>query len=829
MVRLFPRQADAFAHGDTNGLTAFFKFFPDNVDKFLVVKSARKICTEIVDGRVETRTFQELLRDGNWIRPYWDIEYYADAPVEVGAARRRVIPAFHKLLREVFPFIGEEFDEEKTRWSDSSGQYGERYKVSFHCVYADPCIAFAYNRANEGRDKRRALHQFGMLSIEESKQFPDLWEGGTCCIDGTVWSTNRAMRCVGCHKPGDTRILNPVNPDYTTGDLSKSTIESHLISCPEPARPCKISELVELFKKKSKVPTQTLDKIAADLGCTIDTVNDSLVTLKTKPGGRTCPITNERYMPGNNRAFLHIKAGEVFYRQHGVEGQKKVGEVLQKRYKLFSDIGILNQLEKTAGDEFCRGMVEEYLRDTVVYINAPFNPEYVVKVDAYEAGFGLVGVDSFKYKTGANVFGKDCREFRCQKINDDKVVYEYVSIAHVLAKMVKRNQIRTYSALRYVPFSHVEPYIGNRVFNTFVPFDFLSYEPKTKVPPFEEHAMYKLLKTDLTGRDEESFEYLLSYCAHKLQHPSIRIDTALCFVRTIQGIGKGQFSKWISMIFDYRNVKIIANLDHLFGNFNSHIRSSLWVFLEEIKSKGGAWEQAGRLKDLISSESQVWEKKYHEAEEGGWHGQIVVFSNSSYGLRVEVSDRRYVLFDTEYTLRDDKEFHDRVSAETMNPDYIATVFKFLMERDVSKWNWRKIPKTKTRTAIKQACESVFMSFTRWFFEHEGHFKFTPDYNRFGYVEERVQVKKNFAITNKKHLVAAFRKYKDVSGHPSKTNETNAILDGIKLLWGRTLKPAQCKINGSASRLRCFKIDLLKLQTELSKQFRDPVVLEMAIE
>ena len=72
----------------------------------------------------------------------------------------------------------------------------------------------------------------------------------------------------------------------------------------------------------------------------------------------------------------------------------------------------------------------------------------------------------------------------------------------------------------------------------------------------------------------------------------------------------------------------------------------------------------------------------------------------------------------------------------------------------------------------------------------------------------------------------FRKYKDVSGHPNKTNETNAILDGIKLLWGKELKRAQCKINHSSGRLRCFKINLLSLQAELSKQFRDPVTLEI---
>jgi len=88
-----------------------------------------------------------------------------------------------------------------------------------------------------------------------------------------------------------------------------------------------------------------------------------------------------------------------------------------------------------------------------------------------------------------------------------------------------------------------------------------------------------------------------------------------------------------------------------------------------VRSKGSAWEQAGRLKDLISSESQLWEKKHCETECGGWYGSIVIFSNTSYGIRVESTDRRYVLFDTKYKLRDDKKFHDQVDAETMNAEY----------------------------------------------------------------------------------------------------------------------------------------------------------------
>lgn len=307
-----------------------------------------------------------------------------------------------------------------------------------------------------------------------------------------------------------------------------------------------------------------------------------------------------------------------------------------------------------------------------------------------------------------------------------------------------------------------------------------------------------------------------------MQKPGIKIDTALAFVRTIQGIGKGQFSKWIRVLFDDRNCKVVANLDHLFGNFNSHLRSSLWVFLEEIKGKGAAWDQAGRLKDLISSESQLWEKKHHETEEGGWYGSIVIFSNNSYGIRVEVSDRRYVLFDTRYTLRDNKEFHDLVEKETMDAEYMTNAFQFFMERDISKWNWRHIPKTKTRSAVKRACESVSMTFTRWMFENEHNWK--DDWLANGIQLKRL--KNDFQlVTNKEHLVKTFRRFKEVTGHPTKTHERNAIYDLIKLLWKDELKAGQFTVD--KHRHRGLKVGSVKrLQKSLSTQYREPVILQI---
>lgn len=830
-MKTHPLQALAFAYADENAYPVVFKVFPKLKTKFSACGTKKELASYIMKSHT---TCQELLRDGTWIATYWDIDHYIDIK-NIAETRKGIVTAFEKVCTQVFPLIGETFDPCFCKWSDSSGFNGLKDKVSLHCVYADPGMAWEYNRANkEGRERRKAQLQFGKLCIRESLKHKELHEAGVSFVDKTVYSTNRAMRCVGCHKPGDDRVLRPLSREtWEVTEPTESDIVSHMIARNKPERPCMIQETVALATIPPKPDVKSLEKIAHDIGCTIDIINGSLVTLKTHAGGRICPITKQRYMPGNNRCYLLLQNNDVLYKQFGVPGSLKIGEhqAAVPRYSMYRDIKLLLSLYNRLGLDFTEKMIKEYIHDVVIYIDKPFKPEFIVKVDGYDHGFGLSKVNSFKYQSGPKLFENSprfkCRCFLQGKNGEQELKYVAKSVSGVLADMIANMDLETYSHAQYVPFCLTKPFIGANTFNTFVPFSLFNHNLNPDIKPFTQHAMYKLMRVDLTGGQDEPFQYLLSFIAHKLQRPHVRIDTALAFVRTVAGIGKGQMSKFLRVLFDNRNCSVVANLDHLFGQFNSHLRSSLWVFLEEIKSKGSAWEQAGRLKDLISSESQLWEKKHHETEYGRWYGSIVIFSNDSYGIRVEATDRRYILFDTDYTLRDNKEFHDLVDHETMDADYMTTAFHYFLNKDISNWNWRQIPKTKTRTQVKRACETVVMTFTRWFFQDEENFGYNP--GLFDYNDDWIWLKKEnndySVVTYKTHLIGAFRKFKERTQHPTKISESNTIIDAIKLLWGNHLKAGQYKTK--AGRHRGFKIpSLRRLQRELSLQFRDPVILEI---
>ena len=164
----------------------------------------------------------------------------------------------------------------------------------------------------------------------------------------------------------------------------------------------------------------------------------------------------------------------------------------------------------------------------------------------------------------------------------------------------------------------------------------------------------------------------------------------------------------------------------------------------------------------------------------------------------------------------------------MDVEYMSNAFWFFMNRDISKWNWKRIPKTRTRTAVKEACESVAMTFTRWLFENKSnyHNEWTSTRPVLTALTTGNGKYKDWSyITNTKQLVEAFRRFKESTGHSTKINDRNRIIDTIKQLWRTNLQPGQFRIDGA--RRRGLKINSLRvLKRDLEKIYRDPIDLEL---
>ena len=844
-----------------------FKVFPSGKDKFGSVKNNKTFAKLIKKTPPEKRTFQEVLLDGKPLFPYWDLDMDLKAkPDDLLLTRKNIITSFHSLLEIAFQkVLGETFKCHFMMWSDSSGPKEGQFKVSLHCVYIDPEISWKYNRAKsltltkeerEKRNQRESQFQFASILVEMAREYKDLLflqENDdnikqSCIIDTLVYSTNRAMRSLYCHKPNERhiRILRPI--DLNTFEICDVLCEVGIIKRflivneKEPKRFLQILPNIALIGKKKQdviVTRHLLDKLAQECGCTVHQIKGKLVTLKTNPKGRVDKISGEHYSEKDNHCYFLLQDGKIIYKQHGIVGEKILEEYsLEKDYQFYHDVKLLRQKQNELGTGFQKSHIEQFIKDVVLFCDKCGDESFIVKVNkGNRLDFGgklPVKNISFEIIPCGGLWGNCGPVFlitteTTNKKGERTESIEKIALNDVVREMAQIGRLRTFYDVTWVPYCISKPYVGYNCFNTFQPFPLKCIIPPRNIPPFKEHAIYKLLRVELTKNDPICFEYVLSYLAHKLQNPEIRMDTALAFVRTSQGIGKSQFGSFISALFSSENVKTASNLEHVFSNFNSHLQTSLFLILEEVQSQGKSWSNSDRLKDLISSTEQIWEAKFKTPVTGKWYGQVIVFSNNSYGLKVETTDRRYVLCDTQATLRNNKLFHDKVAEETKNSGFMSVAFHWFLNKDVTKFDWRKIPETNTREVVKRASESIFMKFTRWLFSDkenflkDNSFVTNEEYNK-DFVEWKV-TKNDISITTyNRHIGFLFRHCRDTIGLPTKLNETSAVCDGLTGLWQDTCSyGGRYKTERSRGARNGIKIESLKkLQTYLSDYSRSNV-------
>ena len=393
---VFTSQASAFAAADTRGWKGFYKVFPEGKHMYGIMPTNKWLARIILASN--DRTYQELMRHGWPLATYWDIDAeFEEKPDNVKETRKKLIEAFHKVLADVFPsLLREPFKQHFMRWADSSGPYKGGWKLSLHATYSDPEVGWRFcHSAAKKTDPRKCLNEFVKLMIAKSTDVDELWyleedEDGTVhrrsMIDTKAYSSNRAMRSLGCHKPGDERVLMPLDDDFEVGtDVDKTQIRGMQTANWEPARllsiaPCHALVVKEAATVRSATLTRHwLEKVAEQVGCVIDKVKGSLITLRTI-ANRRCRITGETYGKEHNRCYLVLSEGKVVYHQHGVSGSAIVEEYdTAKEFE--HDSRKLRAKERKLVENFKRDHVETFVKDVVSFIDVPAAPQYVVRVD----------------------------------------------------------------------------------------------------------------------------------------------------------------------------------------------------------------------------------------------------------------------------------------------------------------------------------------------------------------------------------------------------------------------------------------------------------------
>jgi hypothetical protein len=201
----------------------------------------------------------------------------------------------------------------------------------------------------------------------------------------------------------------------------------------------------------------------------------------------------------------------------------------------------------------------------------------------------------------------------------------------------------------------------------------------------------------LSDGNEEVYNYVLNWVAHKVQKPHKKIKTALVLMSSDQGTGKSLFTEILNALTgDY---VISTNIDKMMGGFNgSHSRKTV-IILEELK-QGLSNSTCDFLKDFITMDRITENEKFKVPINIPHQGDLIICSNNEHTLKLGETDRRYLISKVSNKKMNDIDyFNELADYKEYSSDKFKHLYNYLMRLDISKFVPQRIPSTELKREL----------------------------------------------------------------------------------------------------------------------------------
>ena len=197
-------------------------------------------------------------------------------------------------------------------------------------------------------------------------------------------------------------------------------------------------------------------------------------------------------------------------------------------------------------------------------------------------------------------------------------------------------------------------------------------------------------------RQPEAYDYVIKWLARMFQKPNERGHTVIV-LRSGEGTGK-------NIIIDIlvnalgEHVAVAVKPDDLTGRFNDHLGTSVLVFANEAVW-GGAKDQEGILKSLITDEELPVERKYLPKYRVRNCCHLIMASNNDWVAPVGMDDRRFVILDVNEARKGDIAYFEELVAQSTAAG--EAFLDYLLNLDISAFNPRVLPDLGIHQATKR--------------------------------------------------------------------------------------------------------------------------------
>ncbi|KAA6380709.1 MAG: hypothetical protein EZS28_023765 [Streblomastix strix] len=236
------------------------------------------------------------------------------------------------------------------------------------------------------------------------------------------------------------------------------------------------------------------------------------------------------------------------------------------------------------------------------------------------------------------------------------------------------------------------------IFSVFQGFKYMQLDEvdQTKIDQF-----LGLVKDTISANDERVYEYILNWFSFIVQNVGKKTETAI-ILKGLQGIGKNVFTNVLCELLAGYSSKNITDIDDFVGKFNTAIENKMLAIANEMKNFGESrMSNMDALKSIITESSFEINEKYVPKHEVENVVNIMIVTNNIYPLKIENSDRRYVVCECSPVHRGDLAYFTTL-CNSFDDDFYNNLFTFFMTRDISQFNPRNIPMTQAKKDIIKA-------------------------------------------------------------------------------------------------------------------------------
>ena len=276
-------------------------------------------------------------------------------------------------------------------------------------------------------------------------------------------------------------------------------------------------------------------------------------------------------------------------------------------------------------------------------------------------------------------------------------------------------KMRCYESVQCIPPPLVCP---SGVFNLWIPSPYEDQEIRHDDPDFDLDAI-KIFTEHieiLSGRNEETFKYIINWVAHSIQRPAEKIGVVLNFISD-EGVGKNIFTNVLGKLYGGGSKKLeTAHPERdVWGPFNELLTDAFLVVLSETDKRNSAGHD-GKIKAFVTDATITINPKGKTGFTTDSYHRCILNTNNADPTPTSKGDRRNVIIRCSDEKKGDTKYFEDLLEALRGPNALRSIYWTFKTLDIAGFGVGSKIKTEYHAELIGHNMNPLELFMRWIVE-----------------------------------------------------------------------------------------------------------------